>query len=199
MQQGFFSVQQTCPNCRGQGTIIGNPCGRCRGQGRVEEEKTLSVKVPAGVDTGDRIRLSGKGEDGPAGHAPGDLYVQVAVRKHNIFKRDGADLHCEIPIGFVDAALGGELEIPTLDGRVKLKVPPETQTGKLFRLRGKGVTTVRGHTIGDLLCRIIVETPVNLNGKQRQLLKEFQATTQSDQHSPKQNSWFDGMKNFFSS
>ena len=198
MQQGFFSVQQTCPNCRGQGTIIGDPCGDCRGQGRVEEARTLSIKVPAGMETGDRIRLSGKGEAGPTGSVPGDLYVQVAVRKHDIFKRDGANLHCEIPIGFVDAALGGELEVPTLTGKVKLKVPAETQTGKLFRLRGKGVTTARGSTAGDLICRVIVETPVNLNSKQRKLLEEFQTATKGDKHSPRQNSWFDGMKNFFS-
>ena len=199
MQQGFFSVQQTCPNCRGQGTIIGDPCNSCRGQGRMEEEKTLSIKIPAGVDNGDRIRLSGNGEAGPAGGVPGDLYVQVAVKEHNIFKRDGANLHCEIPIGFADAALGGELEVPTLDGKVKLKVPAETQTGKLFRLRGKGVTTVRSSAAGDLLCRVIVETPVRLNSKQRELLEEFRTVTKGNKHSPKQNSWFDGMKNFFSS
>lgn len=200
MQQGFFSVQQTCPNCRGQGTIIDNPCSNCRGQGRMEEEKILSVKVPAGIDTGDRIRLSGNGEAGPAGGVPGDLYVQVAVKKHDIFEREGANLHCEIPIGFVDAALGGELEVPTLDGKVKLKVPAETQTGKLFRLRGKGVTTVRGSgKAGDLLCRVVIETPVNLNSEQRTLLEEFRSVTKENKHSPKQNSWFDGMKNFFSS
>ena len=199
MQQGFFSVQQTCPNCRGQGAIIGDPCSNCRGQGRVEEEKILSVKVPAGIDTGDRIRLSGNGEAGPAGGVPGDLYVQVAVKKHDFFERDGANLHCEIPIGFVDAALGGELEVPTLDGKVKLKVPAETQTGKLFRLRGKGVTTVRSNgKSGDLLCRVVIETPVNLNSEQRALLEEFRSVTKENKHSPKQNSWFDGMKNFFS-
>lgn len=197
MQQGFFSVQQTCPSCRGRGTIIADPCRSCNGQGRVEETKTLQVKVPAGVDTGDRIRLSGEGEAGDAGGPPGDLYVQVHVREHAIFKRDGADLYCEVPIDFVDAALGGELEVPTLDGRVKLKVPAETQTGKLFKLRGKGVTPVRGGGVGDLLCRVVVETPVNLTGKQKELLREFQNTMKGGKYSPKQSSWFDGVKKFF--
>src|SRR5690606_2732154 len=197
MQQGFFSVQQTCPSCRGRGTIIADPCTACRGQGRVEETKTLSVKEPAGVDTGDRIRLSGEGEAGMDGGPPGDLYVQVSVRKLEIFQRDGSDLYCEVPIDFVDAALGGEVEVPTLDGRVKLKVPPETQTGKLFKLRGKGVKPVRGGGVGDLLCRVVVETPVNLTGKQKELLKEFQATMKGGKYSPKQSSWFDGVKKFF--
>jgi molecular chaperone DnaJ len=197
MQQGFFSVQQTCPNCRGRGTIISDPCKSCHGQGRVEETKTLSVKVPAGVDTGDRIRLSGEGEAGEAGGPPGDLYVQVHVREHEIFKREGADLYCEVPIDFVDAALGGELEVPTLDGRVKLKVPPETQTGKLFKLRGKGVTPVRGGGVGDLLCRVVVETPVNLTNKQKEMLRDFQASMKGGKYSPKQSSWLDGVKKFF--
>ncbi|MBU3069287.1 molecular chaperone DnaJ [Aestuariicella sp. G3-2] len=197
MQQGFFSVQQTCPNCRGKGTIISDPCGDCHGQGRVEETKTLSVKVPPGVDTGDRIRLSGEGEAGTDGGPAGDLYVQVSVKDHEIFQRDGKNLYCEVPISFVDAALGGELDVPTLDGRVKLKVPQETQTGKLFRLRGKGVTPVRGGAAGDLMCRVIVETPVSLSNKQKDLLKEFKASMKGDKNSPKQNSWFEGMKNFF--
>jgi molecular chaperone DnaJ len=197
MQQGFFSVQQTCPTCHGKGSIISDPCSICHGQGRIEETKNLSVKVPAGVDTGDRIRLSGEGEAGDAGGPKGDLYVQVSVREHEIFQRDGKNLYCEIPIGFVEAALGGELEVPTLDGRVKLKVPAETQTGKLFRLRGKGVTPVRGGSVGDLLCRVAVETPVNLTGKQKELLQELQGTMKGGKNSPKQSSWFDGMKNFF--
>lgn len=197
MQQGFFSVQQTCPNCRGKGTIIADPCGDCHGHGRIEETKTLSVKVPPGVDTGDRIRLSGEGEAGADGGPSGDLYVQVSVREHEIFQRDGKNLYCEVPVSFVDAALGGELEVPTLDGRVKLKVPSETQTGKLFRLRGKGVAPVRGGAPGDLLCRVVLETPVNLTHKQKELLKEFQATVKGDKHSPRQSSWFEGMKNFF--
>ena len=198
MQQGFFSVQQTCPTCHGQGTIINDPCNGCRGQGRVEETKTLSVKVPAGVDTGDRIRLSGEGEAGPAGGMAGDLYVQISVKKHDIFERDDANLYCEVPINFIDASLGGEIEVPTLDGRVKLKVPTETQTGKLFRLRGKGVTPVRGGAKGDLLCRVVIETPVNLSSKQKDLLREFQASLEGKKHSPRQSSWFEGMKDFFS-
>ena len=197
MQQGFFSVQQTCPNCRGKGTIISDPCRDCHGQGRIEETKTLSVKVPPGVDTGDRIRLSGEGEAGADGGPAGDLYVQVSVREHEIFQRDGRNLYCEVPISIIDAALGGELEVPTLDGRVKLKVPAETQTGKLFRLRGKGVAPVRGGSAGDLLCRVVLETPVNLTGKQKELLREFQASMKGDKNSPRQSSWFEGMKNFF--
>ena len=168
MQQGFFQVQQTCPNCRGKGRVISDPCGSCRGSGRIEETKTLSVKVPPGVDTGDRIRLTGEGEAGPDGGPPGDLFVQMSVQDHPIFERDGKHLYCEMPIDFADAALGGELEVPTLDGRVKLKIPPETQTGKLFRLRGKGVNPVRGGTVGDLMCRVVVETPVNLTKRQKE-------------------------------
>jgi len=199
MQQGFFQVQQTCPSCRGRGKTISDPCGACRGQGRVEKTRTLSVKVPPGVDTGDRIRLSGEGEAGPEGGPSGDLFVQMSVRTHNIFERDGKDLYCEVPITFVDAALGGELEVPTLDGRVKLKIPPETQTGKLFRLRGKGVKPVRGGGVGDLLCRAVVETPVNLDKEQRALLEKFRNTLGDSglSQSPRQTSWFEGVKNFF--
>ncbi len=198
MQQGFFAVQQTCPTCRGRGKVITDPCGSCHGQGRVQEEKTLSVKVPPGVDTGDRIRLAGEGESGPEGGPPGDLYVQIIVRDHEIFQRDGKHLYCEVPISFVDAALGGELEVPTLDGRVKLKVPAETQTGKLFRVRGKGVTPVRGGGTGDLLCRVVVETPVNLNARQKELLRELQTGLEgSNDHSPRKTSWFESVKGFF--
>ena len=197
MQQGFFSVQQTCPTCRGKGKMISDPCTSCHGHGRIEETKTLSVKVPAGVDSGDRIRLAGEGEAGADGGPSGDLYVQVAVRDHEFFQRDGRDLYCEVPIGIVEACLGGELEVPTLDGRVKLKVPEGTQNGKLFRLRGKGVTSVRGGPPGDLLCRVVVETPVNLNHRQKEMLQEFQASMTGTKHSPKQSSWFEGMKNFF--
>jgi molecular chaperone DnaJ len=198
MQQGFFSVQQTCPRCHGAGKIIPDPCEACHGQGRVEEHKTLSVKVPAGVDTGDRIRLSGEGEAGALGGPAGDLYVVVNVREHPIFQRDGRDLFCEVPIGFVDAALGGELEVPTLDGRVKLKIPEGTQTGKLFRLRGKGVAPVRGGGPGDLMCRVAVETPVNLDKRQRELLEEFRGSLKGNSsHSPKASGWFEGVKRFF--
>jgi molecular chaperone DnaJ len=199
MQQGFFQVQQTCPTCRGKGKSISDPCGSCHGEGRVERTKTLSVKVPPGVDTGDRIRLSGEGEAGPDGGPAGDLFVQMSVQQHAIFERDGKNLYCEVPITFVDAALGGELEVPTLDGRVKLKIPAGTQTGKLFRLRGKGVKPVRGGSIGDLLCRSVVETPVDLTKRQKELLEELKDTLGEGgkSHSPRQSSWFEGVKNFF--
>ena len=199
MQQGFFQVQQTCPTCRGRGTLISDPCPACRGQGRVEKTKTLSVKVPPGVDTGDRIRLASEGEAGPDGGPPGDLFVQLSVKQHPIFERDGRHLYCEIPITFVDAALGGELEVPTLEGRVKLKIPPETQTGKLFRLRGKGVQPVRGGGVGDLLCRAVVETPVNLNKEQKELLRQFEESLGQggNAQSPRQTSFFEGVKRFF--
>lgn len=197
MQQGFFSVQQTCPSCRGKGTIISDPCRDCHGHGRIEETKTLSVKVPPGVDTGDRIRLSGEGEAGADGGPSGDLYVQVNVKEHEFFQRDGKNLYCEVPISIFDACLGGELEVPTLDGRVKLKVPGETQTGKLFRMRGKGVVPVRGGAAGDLLCRVVLETPVNLSKKQKELLQELKDGMKGEKNSPKQESWFEGMKKFF--
>lgn len=199
MQQGFFQVQQACPACRGRGKTITDPCGACQGQGRVEKTKTLSVKVPPGVDTGDRIRLSGEGEAGPEGGPPGDLFVQMSVRQHPIFERDGKNLFCEVPITFVDAALGGDLDVPTLDGRVKLKIPQETQTGKLFRLRGKGVKPVRGGSVGDLLCRVVVETPVKLNKEQKALLEQLRGSLGEGgkNQSPRQTSWFEGVKSFF--
>ncbi len=201
MQQGFFSIQQTCPRCRGTGTVIENPCAGCRGQGRVQEEKTLSVKVPAGVDTGDRIRLTGEGELGDLGAPPGDLYVQVRVKPHPIFSRQENDLYCEVPICFTDAALGGELEVPTLAGKVMLRIPAGTQTGKLFRMRGKGVRSVRGGAVGDLLCRVVVETPVDLTEEQKDLLRRFDETLRGggDRHSPQSSSWLDGVKKFLSS
>jgi molecular chaperone DnaJ len=198
MQQGFFSLQQTCPRCHGNGKIISDPCVKCHGEGRVEKQKTLSVKVPAGVDIGDRIRLSGEGEAGENGGPPGDLYVQISVREHSIFKRDGSDLYCEVPIGIATAALGGELDVPTLNGRVKLKVPAESQTGKLFRLRGKGVKSVRSSQVGDLLCRIVVETPVNLTNKQKDLLRELDGSMKDNgKHSPAHSGWLDKVKSFF--
>ena len=198
MSQGFFSVQQACPQCRGRGQMISDPCGDCHGQGVKEERKTLSVKIPAGVDTGDRIRLAGKGEAGPQGGPAGDLYVQMVVRDHPIFVRDDSNLHCEVPISFGQAALGGELEVPTLSGKVKLKIPAETQSGKLFRLRGKGVAPVRGGGVGDLLCRVVLETPVNLSAEQRDLLEQFEASLDGkSKHSPRSSSWFDGVKKFF--
>ena len=196
--QGFFSLQQTCPRCRGQGRVVTDPCGSCGGAGRKEKRKTLSAKIPAGVDTGDRIRLTGEGEAGVNGGPPGDLYVQVEVNDHPIFVREGRHLYCEVPIAFADAALGGELEVPTLDGRVKLKIPTETQTGKVFRLRGKGVTQIRVGGVGDLLCKVVVETPVKLTDEQKSLLRELKTSLgDSDRHSPKEKSWFDGVRDFF--
>ncbi|HSM26640.1 MAG TPA: molecular chaperone DnaJ [Thioalkalivibrio sp.] len=199
IQQGFFSVQQTCPRCQGSGKIIPNPCGNCGGSGRVQQQNTLDVKIPAGVDSGDRIRLTGQGEAGINGGPAGDLYVQVRVKPHKLFQRDGNHLLCEVPISFATAALGGELEVPCLKGRVVLKVPAETQSGKQFRMRGKGVTSVHGGGVGDLLCRVVVETPVNLTAKQRELLQEFDASTQQGgtRHSPQAHSWLDGVKGFF--
>jgi len=199
MQQGFFSLQQTCPRCNGTGKMIADPCNSCNGQGRVEKNKTLSVKVPAGVDNGDRIRLSGEGEAGENGGPAGDLYVQMSVREHKIFQRDGSDLYCEVPIAIATASLGGELDVPTLGGKVKLKIPAETQTGKLFRLRGKGVKSVRGGAVGDLMCKVMIETPVNLTKKQRELLEEFDKSLKEDKknHSPKASSWVAGVKKFF--
>ena len=198
VSQGFFSLQQTCPRCRGQGRTITDPCRSCGGSGRVEKSKTLSVKVPAGVDNGDRIRLTGEGEAGLRGGPPGDLYVQVEVKDHPIFVRDGRHLYCEVPISFPDAALGGQMEVPTLDGRVNLKIPKETQTGKVFRLRGKGVTQVRGGGVGDLLCKVQIETPVELTQQQKELLEKFkQSLGENEKHSPKERSWFSGVKSFF--
>ena len=199
MQQGFFSIQQTCPQCRGKGHIIEESCPHCRGRGRLQEEKTLSVKVPPGVDTGDRIRLAGEGERGEHGGTPGDLYVQVQVQEHPIFTREGAHLYCEVPIGFVVAALGGDMEVPTLDGKVSLRIPAGTQTGKMFRVRGKGVKPVRESVSGDLICRVLVETPINLTERQKELLREFDGHMQEggSRHSPQASTWVDGVKSFF--
>lgn len=202
MQQGFFSIQQTCPRCKGSGQIISDPCNTCHGVGKVKETKTLSVKVPAGVDTGDRIRLAGEGEAGEHGGPPGDLYVQIHVREHALFSRDANNLYCDVPIGFTTAALGGELDVPTLDGKVVLKIPQGTQTGRVFRIRGKGVKPVRGGPQGDLLCRVSLETPVNLTTEQKELLQKFDETLQSgghSKHSPKATSWLDGVKQFIES
>ena len=199
MQQGFFAVQQTCPRCKGRGQIITQPCDSCLGQGRVRRKKTLSVKVPEGVDSGDRIRLAGEGEAGRNGGPPGDLYVEVRVREHAIFERDGSHLSCEVPVSFTTASLGGTVEVPTLGGHVELKVPSETQSGRVFRLREKGVKPVRGGPAGDLFCRVVVETPVNLTDEQRELLKKFDESMQrsSRNHSPRERSWLDGVKRFF--
>jgi molecular chaperone DnaJ len=199
MQQGFFSVQQTCPNCRGAGSIIESPCGTCSGKGRVRAEKTLAVKVPPGVDTGDRIRLTGEGEAGQNGGPPGDLYVDIRIRQHELFERDGPDLACSVPISFTTAALGGSVQVPTLNGEVTLKIPAETQSGRLFRLRGKGVKPVRSGSTGDLYCRVEVETPVNLNSRQKEMLRELDKSLEDNggRHQPKWASWTDGVKRFF--
>ncbi len=200
MRQGFFAVQQTCPTCSGRGKIIPDPCTKCHGEGRVEKTKTLAVKIPAGVDTGDRIRLTGEGEAGMHGAPAGDLYVQVHVKDHPIFVRDGNNLACEVPISFSIAALGGEIDVPTLDGRVKLKIPAETQTEKMFRLRGKGVQSVRGGGVGDLVCKVVVETPVNLSDKQKDLLRQLDESWGGEseaKHRPKSKGFFDGVKKFF--
>ena len=199
VSQGFFSLQQTCPRCRGAGRVILDPCRSCSGRGRVEQRKTLSVDVPAGVDNGDRLRLSGEGQAGANGAPPGDLYVQMRVADHPIFKRDERNLYCDVPLSFVDAALGGDIEVPTLDGRVKIKVPPETQTGKLFRLRGRGAPSARGGAPGDLLCRVTLETPVRLSDKQKDLLREFKTSLEANgsKHSPQEESWFQSVKSFF--
>lgn len=200
MRQGFFTVQQPCPHCHGRGQIIKDSCHKCHGHGRVERYKTLSVKIPAGVDTGDRVRLSGEGEAGAKGAPAGDLYVQVQVKSHHIFERQESNLYCEVPVNFAMAALGGEIEVPTLDGRVKLKIPAETQTGKMFRMKGKGVKSVRGGVQGDLLCRVVVETPVKLNERQKELLRELGESfggTGEETNSPRSKSFFDGVKKFF--
>ena len=198
MQQGFFSVQQPCPQCHGRGKVITDPCDACHGQGRVEKQKTLSVKVPAGVDTGDRIRLSGEGEAGQNGGPTGDLYVQMHVKAHEIFTREDNDLHCEMPIAFSIATLGGELEVPTLKGGITLKIPAETQTGKTFRLRGKGVKSVRSTMTGDLLCRVVIETPVNLTKQQKEMLEEFSNSVDKGgkRHSPQEHGWGDKVGSF---
>jgi molecular chaperone DnaJ len=200
MQNGIFSIQQSCPHCAGTGKVIANPCTECSGEGRVEDDRTLSVKIPAGVDNGDRIRLSGQGEAGPSGSPAGDLYVEVRVREHAIFKRDGDDLHCEVPIRFAQAALGSTLAVPTLEGEASISIPAETQTGKLFKLRGKGVKSVRTGRTGDLLCHVVVETPVKLTREQRDILQQFEATFEGEEaaaHSPMSSSWLDGVKRFW--
>ena len=199
MQQGFFSIQQTCPKCHGTGRVIPDPCPSCHGAGRLKQHKTLSVRIPSGIDEGDRIRLSGEGEHGVNGGPPGDLYVQIHIKPHHVFQRDHDDLHCEMPISFTTAALGGEIEIPTLDGMAKIKIPAETQSGKVFRLRGKGIKGVRSHSHGDLLCHVVVETPVSLTERQRELLRELEAINAKDdsRHNPRARSWMDKVKEFF--
>jgi molecular chaperone DnaJ len=199
MQHGFLAVQQTCSACHGSGQVIKDPCATCRGQGRVQQAKKLSVKIPAGVDNGDRIRLSGEGEAGLHGAPPGDLYVQIRVKEHAIFHREGNDLYSEVPLSFTMAVLGGEIEIPTLEGSVKLTIPAETQSGSQFRLRGKGVKALRSGGTGDLICRVVVETPVKLSDEQKTLLRQFEESLKKDSknHSPRSGNWFDSVKDFF--
>ncbi|CAL4326215.1 molecular chaperone DnaJ [Buchnera aphidicola] len=200
IRKGFFTVQQSCPTCQGRGTIIKHPCNGCHGQGRVETYKTLLVKIPPGIDDNDRIRLNNEGEAGSNGAQSGDLYVQISVKKHPIFEREENNLYCEVPINFTMAALGGEIEVPTLDGRVKLKIPCETQSGKLFRIRGRGVRSMQNRNQGDLLCRVVVETPVNLNEQQKNLLHELGKSFndfRGENNSPRSKRFFDGVKRFF--
>jgi len=199
VSQGFFSIQQTCPQCHGTGKIVANPCQTCAGAGRVRKHKTLSVKIPAGVDQDDRIRLAGEGEAGVNGGPPGDLYVVVNLKAHPVFQRDGADLHCEMPISFATAALGGEIEIPTLDGHAKIRIPSETQTGQVFRLKNKGIRPVRGSVIGDLYCHVALETPVKLTSRQKELLREFEAINAEDPeaHNPRAKNWLEKVREFF--
>jgi molecular chaperone DnaJ len=199
VSQGFFSIQQTCPQCHGTGKVVASPCETCAGAGRVRKHKTLSVKIPAGVDQDDRIRLTGEGEAGVNGGPPGDLYVVVNLKPHPVFQRDGADLHCEMPISFTTAALGGEIEIPTLDGHAKIRIPSETQTGQVFRLKNKGIRPVRGSVIGDLYCHVALETPVKLTSRQKELLREFEAINAEDPdaHSPRAKNWFEKVREFF--
>jgi molecular chaperone DnaJ len=199
MQQGFFSVQQTCPRCHGSGKHIPSPCKECHGSGRIKKQKTLEIKIPAGIDNGMRLRHSGHGEAGSHGAPHGDLYVEIHIKQHSVFQRDGDDLHCEMPISFSTAALGGEIEIPTLDGKASIKIPSETQSGKIFRLRGKGIKGMRTHTHGDLHCHVIVETPSNLTDRQKELLREFEEISSKDsaRHSPRAKSWMGKVKDFF--
>jgi molecular chaperone DnaJ len=199
LSQGFFSIQQTCPTCHGTGKMVTDPCAACRGAGRIKKHKTLAVKIPAGVDEGDRIRLSGEGEAGVNGGPPGDLYVVIHLRAHSVFQREGDDLHCEMPISFTQAALGGEIEIPTLDGSAKIKVPPETQTGQVFRLRGKGIKGVRSSYPGDLLCEVVVETPVRLTERQKEVLRELEEINRKDgnRHNPRAKSFMEKVREFF--
>jgi molecular chaperone DnaJ len=200
MRQGFFSVQQTCPHCRGTGKIIPEPCQTCHGQGKVKRQKTLEVRIPAGIDDGMRIRSAGNGEPGTNGGPPGDLFIEIRLKKHALFERDGDDLHVVVPVGIARAALGGEIEVPTLDGKAAIDIPEGTQAGKQFRLRGKGIKGVRSSVPGDLYCHIAVETPVKLTEHQRKLLKELDESLSKggNKHSPSDESWAEKLKGFFS-
>jgi len=200
MRQGFFSVQQTCPQCHGTGKIIPEPCATCHGQGKIKNNKTLEVKIPAGIDDGMRIRSTGNGEPGTNGGPPGDLYIEIRLKKHELFERDGDDLHCVVPVSITTAALGGEINVPTLKGAAAIDIPEGTQSGKQFRLRGKGIKGVRGSYPGDLYCHVRVETPVKLTEHQRKLVKELDESLKKggNKHSPTDKGWFDKAKEFFS-
>ncbi len=204
MRQGFFSVQQTCPQCRGTGKIIPEPCTTCHGQGKLKSNKTLEVKIPAGIDDNMRIRSAGNGEPGSNGGPAGDLYIEIRLKKHDIFERDGDDLHCQVPVAMTTAALGGEIEVPTLDkdgaGKASIDIPEGTQPGKTFRLRGKGIKGVRSSYPGDLYCHVTVETPVKLTEHQRKLLKELDESLRKGghKHSPSEEGWADKLRGFFS-
>ena len=197
IQQGFFSIQQTCPTCHGTGKVIPDPCTACDGVGRTKKNKTLEVKIPAGIDDGMRIRSAGNGEPGINGGPPGDLYVEIRLKEHSVFQRDGDDLHCEVPISFTTAALGGRIEIPTLSGKAEIELPEGVQSGKQFRLRGKGIKGVRSSYPGDLYAHIAVETPVRLTDKQKQLLRELDASLKDPKHSPQHKGWMDRVRDFF--
>jgi molecular chaperone DnaJ len=197
VQQGFFSIQQTCPTCRGSGKVIPEPCTTCDGQGRIKKQKTLEVNIPAGIEDGMRIRSAGNGEPGVNGGPPGDLFVEIRIKEHPVFQRDGDDLHCEIPISMTTAALGGKVRVPLLSGRAEIDLPEGTQTGKTFRLRGKGIKGLRSAYPGDLYAHIVVETPVRLTEKQKALLREFEATLTDPKHSPQTKGWMDRVKDFF--
>ncbi len=199
MRQGFFSVQQTCPTCKGTGKLIPEPCVACHGVGKTKNNKTLEVKIPAGIDDGMRIRSAGNGEPGTNGGPAGDLYIEIRLKKHDIFERDGDDLHCSVPVSFPTAALGGEIEVPTLAGKAGIDIPDGTQHGKTFRLRGKGIKGVRSSYPGDLYCHIAIETPVKLTEHQRKLLKDFDESIRKGgaKHSPNEETWTDKLKSFF--
>jgi len=200
MQQGFFSVQQTCPTCHGSGKEITDPCISCDGVGRTRKNKTLQVKIPAGIDDGMRIRSSGNGEPGINGGPPGDLFVEIHIKEHKIFQRENDDLHCELTIPFTTAALGGDIQVPTLNGKAEITIPDGTQSGKTFRLRGKGIKGVRGAYPGDLYCHVVVETPVKLTEEQKSILRQFETSLKDggERHSPQSKSWTDRVKDFFS-
>jgi len=199
VSQGFFSVQQTCPVCKGRGSVIEENCPDCSGSGFIQETKKLAVKIPSGVDNGDQIRLSGEGEGGPNNGVPGDLYVSISVKPHKFFQRDGDDILCEVPISFTSATLGDKIILPTLEGKVELKVPAGTQSGKAFRIKNKGVKSVRSSYKGDLYCKVNIETPVNLTKEQKELLNKLDESfsKSASKHRPNEKSWLDGIKEFF--